>query len=365
MHARWMPILAAVVATNAWAEEIRKPPIDDLSAGMPTEEDANSWVRMTNGEWLWGEVIGYRNDAVTVDSDQFGVMTIDMADVAAVWNPRSFEWARRGGEVYSGPGVITDGVVRVLDREGGEVTFPLDELDGLAPGATREIDRWSFYVRAGVDGRWGNTEQFSVTTGVGFEREDARTRFTLDQNSAFGTSQKEETVNNHRVDAEFDVFLTRAFYLVVPGATLYVDRFQNLQPRVTTQVGVGVRLEPAPAYEIGFTGAAAYQYVRYFSVPTGEDRFDHGIGANVGVYSEWDVTEDIDFDIAWSSTIILNDLGQTSHHASVTWAQEIIPDFDFDVSAIYDRVESPPPLEDGTEVKSDDFGLVVGVRLSL
>ena len=109
MHARWLPLFAVMGVPSAWAGEVPRPPLDDLAAGMPAEEDTNSWVRMNNGEWLWGEITGYRNDAITIDSDQFGVQVIDMADIAAVWNPRAFEWARRGGEVYKGPGVIADG----------------------------------------------------------------------------------------------------------------------------------------------------------------------------------------------------------------------------------------------------------------
>ena len=81
------------------------------------------------------------------------------------------------------------------------------------------------------------------------------------------------------------------------------------------------------------------------------------------VYSYWDVTGDIDFD--WSTTLVLNDLGQTYHHGKVSWIQDITGDFDWDISFVLDRIEDLPSLEDGTVVKSNDLQLIIGIRLAL
>ena len=52
-----------------------------------------------------------------------------------------------------------------------------------------------------------------------------------------------QNANNHRVNSEFDRWLSRSLYLILPFAEYYKDPFQNLQHRLTGGVGVGYDIQ--------------------------------------------------------------------------------------------------------------------------
>ncbi len=45
----------------------------------PTDFD---WIRLTNGEWLKGDIKSLREDKLEFDSDEMGVLTFDWGDIA-------------------------------------------------------------------------------------------------------------------------------------------------------------------------------------------------------------------------------------------------------------------------------------------
>lgn len=351
------PLLASIAAWGA-----PNPPLAEAPLEPPSEPSAVHWVQLASGEWLNGEVKTLRSEVLEFDSDKLDLVKLDWDDVTALYVAESFEWITRDHSSLIGPGVMWGNTILVRTADGVQAMFR-DDLNGLISGTGREIDRWDFYARIGFDGSWGNSPQTTLSIGAGMKRQDALTRWTLDYLLSAGTTAGERTVGNHRATTALDFFVTPTFYVRAPLAEYFADPFQNIRHRVQVGAGVGVRYEPGSEYELGLTLSGLFQYQMFDSVEVGEDPTFQGAGAAVSAYQNWEVTSDIDFDLSWTSVVIFNDLGRTNHHGEALFDHDIWRDLEWFFKFVFDRTESPPPLEDGTVLKKNDYKLVVGISI--
>lgn len=352
-----------LLTAAAWAEA-PSTPTDDQLRSPPESTGGLQWVRLTSGEWVNGELKGMRTTSLRFDSDQFGIVEIDWDDIDALYIPTDTRWGGPAKLRYQGPAVLVDGVLTVTDDKTGVQTLPKDDVFNIVSGGDKEIQNWSFMLRTGFTGRWGNAPQTTLSVGSNLTREDTVTRWATAYDGNWGTTNKVATTNNHRGTTQFDIFMTPYFYLTPAGGELYSDSFQNIGLRATGYVGVGARWV-RKVFELGGGVSGVVLNTQLSSVQAGDPLNQTNGGMRLDAYNYWDVTDDIDFDITWTSTIVFTDLASTYHHGKASWVQEITGALDWDLSVVYDRIEDPPPLEDGTIVKSDDVQLIVGLRIEL
>ena len=105
----------------------------------------------------------------------------------------------------------------------------------------------------------GNTRAVQYNAQVGLQRRTPATRLSLDYIGNVSTFNDIENANNHRVNTEFDLWLSRRFYLVMPSAEYYKDPFQNLEHRLTVGGGIGYDLIDRSRLEWNITTGPAYQ----------------------------------------------------------------------------------------------------------
>jgi hypothetical protein len=356
----------AVITTNGpvatakrrwWQKAAASVPPPDLSWMPPA--DTLDWIQLNSGEWLRGRLKGMQDRKVDFDSEKLDDQSFDWKDIRQVRISRPFDVLFADGDAVSGPVVITPDQVTVS----GETPHVRhrDELQSLTPGGGRERDRWSGKASLGLTLRAGNTESVEYNAQAHLQRRTPSTRLSLDYIGNVSSAGGVESANNHRVNSEFDLWLSRRFYLILPFAEYYKDPFQNLEHRVTGGVGVGYDLIDRHNLEWTITAGPAYQQAWFVSAQPGEPSEKSTAALVFGSRFDWEITRRIELSLGYRGQYTSQKVGETTHHTVTTLSFDLTRRFDLDVSFVWDRIAQPKVGSDGVQPKSDDFRLVVGL----
>jgi len=331
--------------------------LPDLSWVPP--EDGFDWIQLKSGEWLKGQLKAMQQRQIEFDSEELNDLTFDWKDIRQVRSERTLDLLFVDGRKMSGPVTVTPEEVAV----GGEEpqVFPRDQLQSFTPGGSKEFNYWSGMVSLGLTVRAGNTEQVDYNAQARLQRRTPATRFSLDYIGNISSINGVENANNNRVNSEFDLWLSRRFYLILPQLEYYRDPFQNLEHRVTAGGGAGYDLIDHPNLEWNISTGPAYQYAWFEPTQPG-DAMEKGTAALVfGSRFDWDITQRIELIMEYRGQYTSREVGETTHHAVGTLSLELTKRFDLNVSLIWDRISNPKVGLDGVQPQPDDFRLVVGV----
>jgi putative salt-induced outer membrane protein YdiY len=331
--------------------------LPDLSWVPP--EDGFDWIQLKSGEWLKGQLKAMQQRQIEFDSEELNDLTFDWKDIRQVRSERTLDLLFVDGRKMSGPVTVTPEEVAV----GGEEpqVFPRDQLQSFTPGGSKEFNYWSGMVSLGLTVRAGNTEQVEYNAQARLQRRTPATRFSLDYIGNISSFNGVENANNTRVNSEFDLWLSRRFYLILPQLEYYRDPFQNLKARVTAGGGAGYDLIDHPNLEWNISTGPAYQYAWFEPTQPG-DAMEKGTAALVfGSRFDWDITQRIELIMEYRGQYTSREVGETTHHAVGTLSLELTKRFDLNVSLIWDRISNPKVGLDGVQPQPDDFRLVVGV----
>ena len=337
-----------------------KPALPDLHWVPPTDEF--DWIQLKSGEWLKGSLKAMLDRELEFDSEELNDMTFDWKDIRQVRSPRTLSVLSVNGVTYNGPVNITP--ERVTVGSTNLTSFNRDQLQSFTASANRERNLWSGRVSLGLTVRAGNTEQAEYNSIVDLQRRTPLTRLSFDYLGNVSIAQGIKSANNHRVNLEFDRWLSQRFYIVVPALEYYRDPFQNLDHRLTAGLGVGYDLVDRPKLEWNVTTGPAYQYAWFDSATPGEPTEKGAAALTLGTKLKWDITHRLTWHFSYRGQYTSEEVGETTHHADSTISLEITKRSDLDVSFIWDRINQPKVGADGIEPKPDDFRLVVGLGLA-
>ena len=324
-------------------------------------EDRFDWIQLKSGEWLKGRIKAMQDRELEFDSEELDNLTFDWRDIRQLRSPQSLDVLFIDGEVVSGPVTITPGEVTVDGPQ--PRVHARDWLQSLTPGGTTEWNRWSGKASLGLTLRAGNTKQVEYNAQAHLQRRTPTTRLSLDYIGNVSRIDDTESANNHRVNSEFDLWLSRRFYLIVPFAEYYKDPFQNLKYRLTVGVGAGYDIIDRPGLEWNITAGPAYQYNVFESVAPGEQASRDAAALAFGSRFEWDITRRIELILEYRGQYTSREVGETTHHSVATLSLEVTKRLDLDVSFVWDRISNPKIGADGTAPKPDDYRLVVGLGI--
>jgi putative salt-induced outer membrane protein YdiY len=357
-----------VISTNRPTAEAKKKKskkaretgtLPDL--GWVPPPDDFDWIQLKSGEWLKGRIKAMQERELEFDSEKLDDLTFDWKDVRQLRSPRILDVLFVYGETVSGPVTITPTQVSVGGAE--PRVRPRDELQSLTPGGSKERNYWSGKLSVGLTLRRGNTESVEYNAQAHLERRTPSTRLSLDYIGNVSSADGVESANNNRLNSEFDLWLSRRLYLILPFAEYYKDPFQNLAHRVTGGVGVGYDLIDRPTQEWTVTAGPAYQQAWFESAQPGEPT-EKAAGALVfGSRFDWDITRRIELTLEYRAQFTRRDIGETTHHSVSTLSLELSRRFDLDVSFTWDRISQPKVGADGVAPQPDDFRLVLGLGM--
>jgi len=369
-------------SSSAWAQEADSTPEQAVVASAaqvpPQPSDAvpfkskpwedlgdtsQDWIKTKSGEWLKGELKQMREETANFDSDEFDLQTIDWVDIEQLHTNNSFEFVREDNVLIKGSADMADGKLVVHTRS-GDVTLDPKRVVTVRSSSRREIQNWYYKLSLGASLRRGNTQSADFNAFSRLRREDAFHRITLDYNGAFGLVSGETNINKNRADLDWTIFLSPVFYVIPFWGTLLQDEFQNIALRSLATAGGGVHIVNVPNFELDFYALAGYVATQYISVEaTDDDKVKDGMLVVPALSIDWDITDDIEFDGMWQSSLLVTSIEKSFHHATARLEVEITDVFDFDVSAIYDRQETPVSDENGDTPLRDDLSLTLGVGL--
>ena len=357
-------VLVAIVVVVGLAAA--GPAVAQETAWMPPEPapDAKDWIKLTSGEWLRGNIDLFRDEKLYFDSDELDDLEIDWGDVAEIRSPQRQTLTFASGEVVTGTIAMRDGVIKVT-TEAGVKEFKRSDLMSLLEGRPRELNFWSFKATLGLMVRSGNTEQVDGNTYLRLRREATRSKFNLDYTGNLGSTQNEESINNHRIGATFDIFVSRKLFLTPLGGELFADSFQNIDYRATAGVGFGYYLWRQSKFEWFLSLSGAYQAIRYVSVQPGEDqRTETGVAVpNLNI--DWDITGDIEFELDYNSQIGVPETKNTFHYVFALLSIELSTYLDLDTTFQWNHNENPVADAEGNVPERDDFRYSIGIGVDI
>ena len=331
--------------------------LPDLSWVPP--EDSFDWIQLKSGEWLKGRVKAVQERELEFYSEELDDLTFDWKDIRQVRAHRILDLLTVTGEKLSGPVMVTPDQVTVGGAQ--PRVFSREEIQSLTPGGSKERDYWSGKVSLGLNLRTGNTKQVDYNASANLQRRTPETRFTLDYLGNLSSVDSMESANNHRVNSEFDYWLSQRFYLLLPSVEYYRDPFQNLAHRLTVGGGLGYDLIDHPNLEWNITTGPAYQYAWFDSSEPGEPTQKGTAALAFGSRFKWDIAYRTKLILEYRGQYTSREVGETTHHGVSTLTFELTKRFDLDVSFIWDRISNPRVGADGIQPKPDDFRLVVGL----
>jgi putative salt-induced outer membrane protein YdiY len=351
-------IVTNYVVTTNFLSGAQSVALTFTNAAPGPQNDGYDWIQLNTGEWLKGRIKAMQERRLEFDSEKLELLTFDWKDIHQVQSPRFNEMLFEHHGKVSGPVTITPQAVVV----GGAETriFAREELQSITPGGSRERNHWSGKLSAGLTLHSGNTRSVDYNAQARLQRRTPATRFSLDYLGNISSVEGEESANNQRVNTEFDYWLSRRFYLILPQAEYFRDRFQNIAHRATIGGGVGYALIDRPGLEWNISTGPAYQKTWFYSVVEDEPTSRQALALTFGSKFDWEVTQRIDLILEYRGQYTSRQAGETFHHGVSKLEIELTKRFDLDVSFVWDRIQNPTQESSGETPRQDDFRLIVG-----
>jgi hypothetical protein len=338
----------------AW-EEFYPPP--------DTEFD---WIQLGSGEWLKGELRTIYDFQMEFDSDELGLLKIDLEDIRQVRTSRveavRFQTPGDGNSPTSAFGLLTVDEDKVIIGTGPDArTLKRSDVISVAKGAERERDLWTGSFSLGANIRSGNSDLTDSSIQARAERRRAVSRYVAEYLGNFSSAEGIETSNNHRLTTYFDVFKSSKTYWRQIYFEYVRDKFRNIQHQGTVNTGIGYDIIRTSKKDWDITASVGALYKQFVSVEPGNSIDNLSPALGFGTRYDQEVTSWLDFLFDYRLQVVDEDNGSLIHHLLTKISTEFIADFDIELSLVWDRVRIPQPEADGTVPSQNDFRTIIGI----
>jgi putative salt-induced outer membrane protein YdiY len=328
--------------------------------GLPTDFD---WIRLPSDEWLKGKIVSMYDGKLEFDSDELGVHTFDFADIKELRSSRVLQVGLADKPPVTGRLVVAEGTAKVIG-DAGETAVNRSEILTIVVGARREIDYWSGYANLGGTIRSGNSDQVDYTARLGTVRRSVKDRTGFEYIGNVTRIDSEDTSNNHRVTLGWDRFLSKRLFLNLIGLEWYRDPFQNVANRWTVTTGLGYQIVDTARTTLSVTAGPAWQSTDWKSVPLGDDDSASSGALRLGTRLNHELSGAIDVYTYYSAFFTDEESGSYTHHLDMGLKIDLTGDLNANVSWVWDYVQDPRALADGSFPKKDDTRLIFGLGWS-
>lgn len=318
------------------------------------------WIEIKSGEWLKGRVRSLQEDKLEFDSEELDLLRFDWDKVRQLYSPRPNSVLLEGAKPVDGGVQVTPEEVRVVSGSTTNVQ-PRSSLVAITPTGARELDRWTDKLSVGLSFRSGNTRETDVSVSNTLKRRTPLTRLEFDYLGNYRKANGEEIELNHRVNAQFDYFLSRRLFVRVPDFEYYRDPLQNIEHRVTMGAGIGYDLVKTARTEWNVTLGPAWQRNWFDSVPEGEDSVADAAAMVVGMSLDFELTRRLDWLVEYRGQWTRGETGDNTHHFVTTLEFEIHKRLLLNLSFIWDRIANPREESGGEAPIPDDFRLTTSL----
>jgi putative salt-induced outer membrane protein YdiY len=323
--------------------------------------DKEDWIQLKSGEWLRGRLYYIQQRKVEFASDELDDFSLDLKDVRQVYPANPLFTKFNGRDQIFGQVVVSNQVVEVFGPE--QVSLPRDQLTGITPGGSRELDLWSGNLNIGLSLQAGNTRQKTLTTSAEIARRTPATAIQLNYLANYSEAEGVQNANNQRVNGNYDIRLNRHWFLRPAYLEYYRDQLANIDYKGTLGVGLGYYIFDRESLQWLVAGGPGYQYTRFETVEPGQSDTTSTAAAVLQTSFKADITRRLKFIETIGVTLTSEEAGLYSHHAVTTLDFEIKRHLDLNVSFVWDYLQNPQTEVSGTVPQHSDFRLIVSAGL--
>ena len=327
--------------------------------GRSTQSDT---IQLTSKEWLIGKLKASGNNTVQFHSHKLGLLSIDWQDIIFLSTTHIVNVTLLDNPTLKGTLHVNTTDIIITDASNQSSTFNRNALISITSGEDQEISYWSGNIGVSASLRKGNSEQTEYNIKTSAKRRTPTSRITLDYQGLAESNDNEDTAENHRISATWDVFDDPKLFYRPVFFELFHDTFQNINLRTTAGVGIGYHLYDTSTTEWTIAGGPAIQHTTFKEVSPDENKSET-TEAIIGT-TAFDITITDTIDINGQYRIHLTDKksGGSSHHATTALGIELTNKLKIDISLVWDHIQHPKPSEDSQNPKRDDIRLLLGIN---
>ena len=332
----------------------------------PPPPDNFDWIQLKSGEWLKGRIKIIQDRKLEFDSEELDDQQFDIEDVIRIRTGTEVDTLFADRTLVAGRMELEEGKVSVVDIESGveQLSHPISQLQGVAPAGNRERDHWSAKGSVGFNTRSGNTVSTDLVTSLELQRRTPGTRGRLTYTGNYSTVSDTESANNHRINGNFDLFLSPKVFVRPVQIEYFRDVFQNIDYRTSYSVSGGYYFFDRSDIEWQVSAGPGYQVTKFDQVDPGGDEKKESFTAVFSTNFEKELTKNLDFLFSYQGTLTEEAAGRFIHHTVGTLEIELTKALDFDLVLTWDRTENPQSAG-ATTPQKDDFRVdfLLGVDL--
>ena len=335
-------------------------------AFYPPPDTEFDWIQLGSGEWLKGEIKSIYDYQMEFDSDELGLLKIDLEDIKQVRTSRveavRFQEPDNGNSPSTAFGLLTIDEDKVTVGTGPDArTIERSDIISVAKSAERERDLWTGSFSLGANVRSGNSDLTDSSIQARAERRRAVSRYVAEYLGNFSSAEGVETSNNHRLTTYFDSFRSTRTYWRMIYLEYVQDKFRNIQHQATVNTGIGYDIIRSSKKDWDITASVGGLYKQFVSVEPGNEIDNLSPALGLGTRYDQEVTSWLDFLFDYRLQVVDEENGSLIHHLLTKISTEFVADLDFEVSLVWDRVRIPQPEADGTVPSQDDFRTIFGI----
>ena len=322
------------------------------------------WVKTSSNEWLTGEIISFYDEKLEFDSNEFDSQNIDAGDIAEIRSPYVFSVRLNAGRIYTGRIELKDKVLYIHQGIKTEKVLFSNVLTMVPHGDTR-ISLWSGSINLGANFRKGNIRQNDGNLRLQLQRRTPLNRLKLDyivNKSEQGTanSDVESTVDNQRLNLNFDWFFSNKLFIRASEFEYYSDPFSNIESRYTYGVGLGYNVIDQSDLEWNVTAGPSYRKTEFSVVTQSAKKEDSG-ALTLGSVLDWEISKRLDFTLDYQLQFLKEEVGGRQHTLKTGLDIELTDDFELDFLLYIEGNDNPQPLYPGVEPKKNDYQFIVSL----
>lgn len=196
-------------------------------------------IRLHDNSLINGQIVSMDKTHLVVETSFAGEIKIKISEITGINSDDLQSVSMESGDKYTARLEYTpeQGQVLVLD-DGNVIVLGDDKIAGLNIREKTEKDYWSGAAILGIKGQEGNTTELSVLTRLELLRETEVNRLSMFGEMNFQRQNEETTTEEYRLGSRFEQDITHRWFAFV-SQFLQKDRFQNLELRSTTDIGLG------------------------------------------------------------------------------------------------------------------------------
>jgi putative salt-induced outer membrane protein YdiY len=232
-------------------------------------------IVLKDGDRITGEIVKKDGQTVTVQTKNFGPVTLKWDDIATVRTDQPLNVVLAGDRTVTANIQTQDGRIQVAGPGAPQTVAPTDIValrNGpeqvayerfLHPGL---LDLWSVTGSLGIAGTKGNAETSTLTTPFNFVRASNTSRTTAYFNSIRATAKlggvNTKTAQAVRGGWAFSRNLKKSLFATVFNDNEY-DQFQSLDLRTVLGAGLGYQVWKREAGSLSLVGGLAWNREKF------------------------------------------------------------------------------------------------------